>query len=52
LRAAVAYLSGVVVVGLVVQGLTGAWWVDSITALALVPFLAREALEAWRNDDS
>jgi divalent metal cation (Fe/Co/Zn/Cd) transporter len=49
---ACAYLSGVVVVGLVAQGLTGAWWVDSFATLALAPFLVREALEAWRNDES
>jgi divalent metal cation (Fe/Co/Zn/Cd) transporter len=48
---ACAYLSGVVVAGLLAQGLTGAWWVDSVTSLALIPFLVREALEAWRNDD-
>jgi hypothetical protein len=47
---ACAYLSGAVVVGLLAQRLTGAWWVDSITALALAPFLVREALEAWRGE--
>jgi divalent metal cation (Fe/Co/Zn/Cd) transporter len=48
---ACAYLSGAVVVGLAAQRLTGAWWVDSVTALALVPFLVREACEAWSGEE-
>jgi divalent metal cation (Fe/Co/Zn/Cd) transporter len=47
---ACAYLSVVVVLGLVVQWLTGAWWVDGIAALALIPFLMREAMEAWEAE--
>jgi divalent metal cation (Fe/Co/Zn/Cd) transporter len=48
---ACGYLSAVVVVGLIAQGLTGAWWIDGLSALALTPFLFREALEA-REDDA
>ena len=47
---ACGYLSAVVVVGLIAQGLTAAWWIDGVSALALTPFLFREALEAWRDD--
>jgi divalent metal cation (Fe/Co/Zn/Cd) transporter len=46
------YLSGVVVIGLLVQLLMpGWWWVDSITSLAIVAFLAKEGREAWRGED-
>jgi divalent metal cation (Fe/Co/Zn/Cd) transporter len=47
---ACGYLSGVVVVGLIAQALIGAWWIDAVSALALIPFLVREALEAWEDD--
>jgi divalent metal cation (Fe/Co/Zn/Cd) transporter len=47
---ACGYLSAVVVVGLIAQGLIGAWWIDGLSALALTPFLFREALEAWEDD--
>lgn len=46
-----AYLSGAVLIGLGAQWLLGAWWVDSVTALVLVPFLVREAREAWEGDE-
>ena len=49
--AACAYLSAVVVVGLVAQWLFGAWWIDGVTALALVPMLVREGWEAWLGDE-
>ena len=45
-----AYLSAVVVVGLAAQWLFGAWWIDGVSALALTPFLLREAIEGWRGD--
>jgi divalent metal cation (Fe/Co/Zn/Cd) transporter len=47
---ACGYLSTVVVVGLIAQGLSGAWWIDGLSALALTSFLFREALEAWEDD--
>ena len=43
-------LSAVVVVGLLAQWFIGAWWIDGVSALALVPFLIREAKEAWKTD--
>jgi len=45
------WLSLVVVAGLVVQGLTGAWWVDSVTSLGIVWFLVKEGREAWSGED-
>jgi divalent metal cation (Fe/Co/Zn/Cd) transporter len=45
------YLSAVIVVGLLAQWLLGAWWIDGVTALALVWFLVKEGREAWRGED-
>lgn len=47
---ACGYLSGAVVVGLLVQLLFGAWWIDSVTALAIVGFLVKEGREAWAGE--
>lgn len=46
-----ANLSGAVLIGLGAQCLIGARSVDSVTALVLVPFLVREAREAWEGDE-
>lgn len=45
------WLSLVVVVGLTAELLTGAWWVDSVTSLAIVWFVVREAREAWSGEE-
>jgi divalent metal cation (Fe/Co/Zn/Cd) transporter len=45
------WLSLVVVVGLLVQVLTSAWWIDAVTSLLIVYFLVKEGREAWVNDD-
>lgn len=45
------YLSVAVVIGLVAQILFRAWWVDSVTSLAIVYFLLKEGREAWQGDD-
>lgn len=45
------YLSVVIVVGLAAQFLFGAWWIDSVTALALVWFLVKEGREAWQGEE-
>jgi divalent metal cation (Fe/Co/Zn/Cd) transporter len=49
---ACGYLAAVVVVGLVAQGLFGAWWIDSVVSLAIVAFLVKEGREAWSGDDA
>jgi divalent metal cation (Fe/Co/Zn/Cd) transporter len=45
------WLAFVVVAALIAQALIGVWWIDPIASLAIVWFLAREALEAWRGED-
>jgi divalent metal cation (Fe/Co/Zn/Cd) transporter len=44
-------LSLVVVVGLIVDLLLGAWWVDAVTSLAIVWFVVKEGREAWKGED-
>ena len=44
------YLSGAIVVGLLAQLLSAAWWVDGVTSLAIVYFLVKEAHEAWKGE--
>ena len=40
------YLSVVMMIGLGATWLLGWWWLDSVAALALIPFLVKEAREA------
>jgi divalent metal cation (Fe/Co/Zn/Cd) transporter len=49
---ACGYLSLIVVVGLITQAILSAWWVDGVSALVFVPFLLREAREAWASEDA
>jgi len=46
------YLSIVLMIGLVATWLFGWWWLDSIAALALIPFLIKEARTAISSDDT
>lgn len=45
------WLSFVVVAGLLTQLALGAWWVDSVSSLAIVWFLIKEGREAWADED-
>jgi divalent metal cation (Fe/Co/Zn/Cd) transporter len=45
------WLSVVVVIGLISQYLTGAWWVDAATSLGIVWVLVREGREAWAGEE-
>jgi divalent metal cation (Fe/Co/Zn/Cd) transporter len=45
------WLSFVVVAGLLAQLAIGAWWIDSITSLAIVYFLVKEGREAWAVEE-
>jgi divalent metal cation (Fe/Co/Zn/Cd) transporter len=45
------YLSIVLMVGLAATRILGWWWLDSVAALALIPFIMNEAREAIRGDD-
>src|SRR5438309_9890800 len=44
------YLSIVLIIGLVATWLLGWWWLDSVAALALIPFLSKEAGAAIRGE--
>lgn len=44
------YLSGAVLLGLVMNAALGWWWADPLAALVIAGFAVREGLEAWRGD--
>ena len=44
------YLSIVLMVGLAATRILGWWWLDSVAALALIPFIMKEAREAIRGE--
>jgi divalent metal cation (Fe/Co/Zn/Cd) transporter len=46
-----AYLSAVVVVGLVCQLLMNAWWIDGATSLLIIYFVIKEGFEALSADE-
>lgn len=46
-----AYLAGVLLIGLLLTKLLGWWWLDSVAALALVPFIISEGREALEKED-
>lgn len=45
------YLSGVLLLGLVLDAALGWWWADPIAALAIAFVAAREGWEAWQGED-
>ena len=45
------WLSFVLVVGLLAQLALDAWWVDSVTSLAILWFVIKEAREAWAGEE-
>jgi divalent metal cation (Fe/Co/Zn/Cd) transporter len=47
-----AYLSLIVLIGLLLNALLGWWWADSVAALAMVPIIAKEGVEGVRGDNS
>ena len=49
---ACCWLALAVCIGLFVQFVSGAWWIDEISSLAIVYLLVREGLEAWEGDES
>jgi divalent metal cation (Fe/Co/Zn/Cd) transporter len=46
------YLSVVLMVGLAATRILGWWWLDSVAALALIPFLIKEARGAIQGEDA
>jgi divalent metal cation (Fe/Co/Zn/Cd) transporter len=45
-----AYLSAILLAGLLLNGLVGWWWADSVAALIMVPIIVREGVEAFRGE--
>ncbi len=45
-----AYLSAILVAGLVLNAILGWWWADPIAALLMVPIIANEGREAVRGE--
>jgi divalent metal cation (Fe/Co/Zn/Cd) transporter len=44
-----AYLSAILLIGLVVHWLSGWWWADAVAALVMVPIIAREGVQGLRG---
>ena len=44
------YLSGTVLIGLLLNSLFGWWWADSVAALVVAALAGREGIEAWQGD--
>jgi divalent metal cation (Fe/Co/Zn/Cd) transporter len=44
-----AYLSAILLAGLILNAIRGWWWADPIAALAMVPIIAREGVEGIRG---
>jgi divalent metal cation (Fe/Co/Zn/Cd) transporter len=44
-----AYLSAILLGGLLLNALLGWWWADPLAALAMAPFIAREGTDALRG---
>jgi divalent metal cation (Fe/Co/Zn/Cd) transporter len=45
-----SYLAGILLIGLVVNAFWAWWWADPAAALVMVPFIAKEGIEAWRGN--
>lgn len=45
-----AYLSAILLGGLVLNALVGWWWADPVAALVMIPIIAKEGVEALRGE--
>ncbi|KAA9158623.1 cobalt transporter [Amycolatopsis acidicola] len=45
------YLSGVLLIGLLLNSLLGWWWADPLVALVIAVAAVNEGRQAWRGDD-
>jgi divalent metal cation (Fe/Co/Zn/Cd) transporter len=45
-----AYLSAILLAGLLLNALLGWWWADPVAALVMVPLIAREGIEGLRGE--
>lgn len=43
------YLSGILLIGLVINALFGLWWADPLAALLMLPLIAKEGIDALRG---
>jgi divalent metal cation (Fe/Co/Zn/Cd) transporter len=46
-----AYLSAILVGGLLLNAVLGWWWADPVAALVMTPIIAKEGVETLRGDD-
>jgi divalent metal cation (Fe/Co/Zn/Cd) transporter len=46
-----AYLSAILLAGLILNATAGWWWADPLAALAIAGLAVNEGREAWRGDD-
>jgi divalent metal cation (Fe/Co/Zn/Cd) transporter len=46
-----AYLSAILLAGLVLNAVFGWWWADPVAALLMVPIIAREGIEGLRGEE-
>lgn len=44
-----AYLSAILLAGLLLNGLFGLWWADPVAALIMVPIIAKEGIEGLQG---
>jgi divalent metal cation (Fe/Co/Zn/Cd) transporter len=44
-----AYLSAILLGGLLLNALFGLWWADPVAALIMVPIIAKEGFAGWRG---
>jgi divalent metal cation (Fe/Co/Zn/Cd) transporter len=44
-----AYLSAILLAGLMLHTLLGWWWADPVAALVMTPIIAREGVQALRG---
>ncbi len=45
-----AYLSAILLAGLILNAVSGWWWADPIAAIGIAVLAAKEGLEAWRGE--
>jgi len=45
-----AYLSAILLVGLVLNAAFGWWWADPVSALVMIPIIAKEGIEAFQGE--
>ena len=44
-----AYLSAILLGGLLLNALFGLWWADPLAGLVMVPIIAKEGIAGWRG---